>query len=93
MSEDERDIYWDDLVHLTPKGYKRMGEHIGSAILPTLKKEIETYKKQEKTGARLPPGGKRRREFKDDENQFKEEEGDPTLIDQGYVVVRRKDLD
>ncbi|KAG7292055.1 hypothetical protein NEMBOFW57_002086 [Staphylotrichum longicolle] len=36
---------------------------------------------------------KRRRLFRGDDKAFDEEAGDPTAIDQGYVVVRRADLE
>lgn len=36
---------------------------------------------------------KRKRVFKDDYKVFEEEVGDDNLLDQGYYVVRRKDLE
>lgn len=43
--------------------------------------------------AERPRPAKRRRMFRDDDKQFAEEDGDPMAIDQGYVVVRRADLE
>ncbi len=39
------------------------------------------------------PPRRRLRKFKDDDNKFVEEVGDPSDLTQGYIVVRRKDLD
>lgn len=42
---------------------------------------------------RVYPNPKQPRGFKDDKISFEEEEGDAAHLDQGYVVVRWKDLD
>ena len=77
MSEEDNEKYWDDLIHMTPAGYDLMGEKIAEHLIPILNRE----------GI---PGRKR---FRDDGKVFEEEDGDPSCLDQGYIVVRRKDLD
>ncbi|KAK3392921.1 SGNH hydrolase-type esterase domain-containing protein [Podospora didyma] len=84
MSESDRERYWDDLIHFTSDGYDRMGNKIGLHLVSILKKE--------EIAAGGPPT-KRRRVFRDDEKVFEEEIGDPHAIDQGWIVVRKKDLD
>lgn len=79
LSEADRKRYWSDHLHFTPDGYDLMGNKVGIALVSIL-------------AADLRPA-KRRRMFKDDGKRFEEEAGDPTAIDQGYVVVRRADLD
>lgn len=82
MSEADRTRYWDDHLHFTPDGYDLMGNKVGVALVSILAKDRA-----------LNPPVRRRLRFKDDGNKFDEETGDPTAIDQGYVVVRRTDLD
>lgn len=96
LSAEDREKYWDDHVHLTADGYDFMGEKIaealkgimgdtGSSVVPATNGVTADSSPKRPT--------RRRRVFKDDDNNFVEETGDPTLIDQGYIVVRRKDLD
>ncbi|KUI66694.1 hypothetical protein VM1G_01353 [Cytospora mali] len=88
LAEAERNKYWDDHIHLTSDGYDLMGEKIAARLVELI----------------MPPGRlqpqangdrstKRRRVFKDDDKVFEEEVGDDNLLDQGYYVVRRKDLE
>jgi hypothetical protein len=83
LSDADKAKYWDDHLHFTPDGYDLIGNKVGMALVSILARE-KTY--------HLSPA-KRRRIFKDDDKLFEEEAGDPTAIDQGYVVVRRADLD
>ncbi|KAK5655390.1 hypothetical protein OQA88_5660 [Cercophora sp. LCS_1] len=83
MSEEDREKYWDDGVHFKPAGYDLVGKEVGMGLVKILEKDRERY----------TPPAKRRRVFRDDHKAFEEEDGDPTSLDQGYVVVRRKDLD
>ncbi len=83
MSEVDRKRYWDDHIHFTPDGYDLIGNKVGIRLVSILAKER----------ALNSPPPKRRRRFKDDDKKFMEETGDPTTIDQGYVVVRRADLE
>lgn len=34
LSEKEKDLYWDDGIHLTAKGYDRMGEIVFEVLKP-----------------------------------------------------------
>ncbi|KAH8893847.1 SGNH hydrolase [Thozetella sp. PMI_491] len=80
MSEADRERYWDDAVHFTPDGYDLIGQKLGLAFVSLLVRE------------RAEPARRRLRKFRDDDVAFAEETGDPTAIDQGYIVVRRTDL-
>jgi hypothetical protein len=84
MSEPDRKRYWDDHVHFTPAGYDLIGNKVGMALVSILSKErgLDPQRPQ-----------KRRRLFKGDDKKYEEEVGDPSAIDQGYVVVRRADLE
>jgi hypothetical protein len=84
MSDANRERYWDDGLHLTPDGYDLMGQKIGIALVSLLEKE--------RLAAATAPR-RRLRKFRDDDLSFDEEVGDPTSLNQGYIVVRRKDLD
>ncbi|KND89493.1 hypothetical protein TOPH_05920, partial [Tolypocladium ophioglossoides CBS 100239] len=86
LSKQDRDTYWDDGVHLTGDGYDWMGGHIADALLQILSQE-EKSPEAAKPKTRRPPAKK------DDEQAFDEEAGSPNHISQGYVVVRKKDLD
>lgn len=86
MKDDERKRYWDDAIHLTAEGYDLMGEKIAGALIHII----------------MPPGrlqrngdrpSKRRRMLEDDNKVYAEEDGDDSLLDQGYIVVRKSDLD
>jgi len=83
MSESDQEAFWDDGIHFTPDGYNLIGNKVGMGLVKHLEQE---------RAANQPPV-KKRRVFRDDEKLFDEEVGDPTSLDQGYVVVRRKDLD
>ncbi|KAK4127043.1 SGNH hydrolase [Parathielavia appendiculata] len=84
MSQSDRKRYWDDHIHFTPDGYDLIGNKVGIALVSLLA--------QERGNDPARPQN-RRRMFKDDDTKFEEEVGDPSAIDQGYVVVRRADLE
>lgn len=86
MREEEQKKYWDDHIHMTPDGYDLMGEKIAAALVDII---MPPGRLQSNSG-RVP---KKRRLFKDDEKVFEEEDGDDSLLDQGYIIVRRKDLE
>ncbi|KAK4240323.1 SGNH hydrolase-type esterase domain-containing protein [Achaetomium macrosporum] len=85
MSEKDRERYWDDHLHFTPDGYDLIGNKVGTELVSILAAE--------RAAADPRPPKRRRRMFKDDDEKFEEEAGDPSAINQGYVVVRRTDLD
>ncbi|BEJ09883.1 hypothetical protein CcaverHIS641_0607980 [Cutaneotrichosporon cavernicola] len=39
LSAGQQALWWDDLVHLTPAGYARMGELVGDALVEILQRE------------------------------------------------------
>ncbi|KAM0341318.1 hypothetical protein ACHAPU_010060 [Fusarium lateritium] len=84
LSEDDRERYWDDGLHLQAEGYDWMGNHIGDALIDILWSEgvfeQSTTKASDATA-------------EEDGFFFDEEEGNPRKINEGYVVVRKKDLD
>lgn len=41
MSEQDRQLYWDDNVHLTPSGYDLMGQKIAARFLEVLHHQDE----------------------------------------------------
>lgn len=84
MSQTDRERYWDDPIHFTSDGYDLIGNKVGIALVSILAKE---------RADKAPPPTKKRRLFRDDDKKFEEEVGDPHAIDQGYIVVRRTDLD
>ncbi|KAL8371070.1 hypothetical protein RB595_001091 [Gaeumannomyces hyphopodioides] len=100
MSEEDRQLYWDDNVHLTPSGYDLMGQKIAARLLEVRCGEKpggpQPAKAQDQTTAtsaatRSRPA--RSKVFKDDNLVFDEESGDSKRLGQGYVVVRKKDLE
>lgn len=86
MSAKDQERYWDDGLHLTPDGYDLMGTKIGISL-------VSIFAKDKAFNDAVNPPRRRKFYFKDDELFFEEESGDPHALDQGYVVVRRKDLD
>lgn len=85
MSSSDRYKYWDDEVHFSVEGYNLIGNKVGMNIVK--------YLVEDRAAAGAPVHVKKRRVFRGDEKVFTEEDGDPSSLDQGYVVVRRKDLD
>ncbi|KAF9769501.1 hypothetical protein IL306_013108 [Fusarium sp. DS 682] len=85
LSEQDRERYWDDGLHLRDEGYDWMGNHIADALIDILWSE-RTFDQpsNSKTSEVLAL---------EDELQFDEEDGNPRNINEGYVVVRKKDLD
>ncbi|KAK4034061.1 SGNH hydrolase-type esterase domain-containing protein [Parachaetomium inaequale] len=84
MTETDRAKYWDDHLHFTPDGYDLIGNKVGMALVSLLATEKANDPQRPQ---------KRRRLFRGDDKPFDEEAGDPAAIDQGYVVVRRVDLE
>lgn len=88
LADAERKKYWDDAIHMTPDGYDLMGERIAAHLVELI---MPPGRLQPQVNGDRPT--KRRRVFKDDDKLFEEEVGDDNLLDQGYYVVRRKDLE
>lgn len=88
LAEAERNKYWSDAIHMTPDGYDLMGERIAAHLVELI---MPPGRLQPQVNGDRPT--KRRRVFKDDDKLFEEEVGDDNLLDQGYYVVRRKDLE
>ncbi|KJZ78405.1 hypothetical protein HIM_02443 [Hirsutella minnesotensis 3608] len=87
LSQDDRDRFWDDGLHLTEDGYDWMGGHIADGLLPLLRKQAEPQ------AAPKPAVHKRATKSGDDHRTFDEEAGSPDVLSQGYIVVRKRDLD
>ncbi|KAI6644944.1 hypothetical protein MCOR14_000655 [Pyricularia oryzae] len=90
LSQEERDKYWDDHIHLTADGYNLMGKMIAARLVDILCEEEMEVKNRPLTSSRPRPGVKA---FKGDGTVFEEEIGDSSKLRQGYVVVRGADLD
>ncbi|KAL9943150.1 hypothetical protein ACHAQF_002156 [Verticillium nonalfalfae] len=92
----KRTLYWDDGVHLTPSGYEWMGGHVADALIKIMIEEATAAAAAAAgTGAGGSQGTRRARRmlrYAKDELLFEEETGDPSLIHEGYVIVRLKDL-
>ncbi|KAJ3554678.1 hypothetical protein NPX13_g10551 [Xylaria arbuscula] len=88
MSPEDRTKYWNpDGVHLTAAGYDRMGELIGNALARILR----LAEAQNDDISSVVSDAKQRKAI--EELIFEEEMGDHRLLSQGYIVVRKKDLD
>lgn len=88
LSDEDRQKYWDDGLHLKAAGYDWMGDHIADGLIPLLKADLDTA-----AVAAVSSSPKRRSTVADDIVFLEEEEGTAKDIRQGYVVVRRKDLE
>lgn len=42
LSDDDREKYWDDGLHLAPDGYDWMGDHIADYLIPVIQREEQT---------------------------------------------------
>ncbi|KAI0432635.1 SGNH hydrolase-type esterase domain-containing protein [Xylaria sp. FL1042] len=88
MSPEDRAKYWDsDGVHLQTAGYDLMGEKIGDALVRILR----LAEAQGTDISSVVSDARQRKAIED--LIFEEEMGDPRLLSQGYIVVRKKDLD
>ncbi|KAG5914557.1 hypothetical protein E4U53_004621 [Claviceps sorghi] len=87
LSEQDRERYWDDGTHLTAEGYDWMGRHIAAGFLAAFAMA------QEEQAVAAPGPSRRGPAWTRDDHVFEEEGGNPTVLSEGYVVVRRKDLD
>ncbi|KAI0139334.1 SGNH hydrolase-type esterase domain-containing protein [Xylariaceae sp. FL1272] len=88
MKPEDRSKYWEpDGVHLSAAGYDYMGEKIGEALVRILK--LAEAVDDDIGGVAM--NARQRKAI--EELIFEEEMGDPKMLSQGYIVVRRKDLD
>lgn len=76
-------------MHLTEDGYAWMGGHIADAMEGLIADNPPT--EPNTTGPSGKPSARGPRPT--DEVVWEEEEGSPKLLNQGYVVVRKRDLD
>lgn len=88
MPPEDRGKYWDpDGLHLQAAGYDLVGGKIGEALVRILR----LAEAQETDISSIVSDARQRKAIED--LIFEEEIGDPKLLSQGYIVVRRKDLD
>ncbi|KAI1259811.1 GDSL-like Lipase/Acylhydrolase [Xylariaceae sp. FL1019] len=88
MEPEDRARYWEpDGVHLSEAGYDYMGEKVGEALVRILK--LAEAVDDDIGGVAMTARQRKAIE----ELIFEEEMGDPKMLSQGYIVVRRKDLD
>jgi hypothetical protein len=88
MTSRDRVKYWDDDgVHFQAAGYDLMGELIGDALVRILR----LAEAQDTDISSIVSDARQRQAIKD--LIFEEERGDPRLLSQGYIIVRKKDLD
>ncbi|KAH8676201.1 SGNH hydrolase-type esterase domain-containing protein [Xylariales sp. PMI_506] len=88
MSPAEREWNWDmDGLHLTEIGYDLMGSKIAGGLIKILHLE-----EAQMTDISSVINDARQKKLVE-ELIFEEEIGDPKLLSQGYIVVRKRDLD
>ncbi|KAI0125545.1 SGNH hydrolase-type esterase domain-containing protein [Xylariales sp. AK1849] len=88
MGPTDREKYWDpDGVHLTEDGYDLMGEKIGEGLIKIL--HLEEAQSTEISS--IVTDARQRRMIED--LIWEEEMGNPKLLSQGYIIVRKRDLD
>ncbi|KAJ4003451.1 hypothetical protein NW766_012384 [Fusarium irregulare] len=81
LSRQDCDRYWDDGLHLKEEGYDWMGNHVADAMIDILWHE-GTFEQPSEVSV-----------VEEEQLAFDEEDGNPRNIDEGYIVVRKKDLD
>ncbi|KOS16897.1 hypothetical protein ESCO_004747 [Escovopsis weberi] len=84
ISPDDRRLYWDDGLHLTPAGYDWMGGHVADAFVAVLSAAA---------APQAPTFLQRAAKGRADDGVLEEEAGSPRVISRGYVVVRKRDLE
>jgi hypothetical protein len=88
MSPQDQALYWNkDGVHLEAAGYDLMGEKIGDALVRILR----LAEAQDTDISAVVSNARQRKAIED--LIYEEEMGDPRLLSQGYIIVRKKDLD
>ncbi|KAI1776567.1 SGNH hydrolase [Hypoxylon cercidicola] len=88
MEPEDRPKYWEtDGVHLSAGGYDLMGEKIAEELIRIMK----LADAQETEISSIATDPRQRKAIED--MIFEEERGNPRLLSQGYIVVRKRDLD
>ncbi|OTB05572.1 hypothetical protein M426DRAFT_137495 [Hypoxylon sp. CI-4A] len=88
MKPEDRPKYWEmDGVHLSADGYNLMGEKIAEHLIRIMK----LAEAQETDINTIAPDPRQRKAI--EEMILEEERGNPRLLSQGYIVVRKRDLD
>ncbi|KAI1383056.1 SGNH hydrolase [Hypoxylon trugodes] len=88
MVPEDRPKYWQmDGVHLTADGYNLMGEKIAEELI----RIVKLAEAQETDISTIASDPRQRAAI--EEMIFEEERGNPRLLSQGYIVVRKRDLD
>ncbi|KAI0545775.1 GDSL-like Lipase/Acylhydrolase [Xylaria curta] len=88
MAPEDRGKYWDmDGLHFQEAGYDFMGEKIGDGLVRILR----LAEAQGTDISSIVSDARQRKAIED--LIFEEERGDPRLLSQGYIIVRKKDLD
>ncbi|CAJ2512830.1 Uu.00g009490.m01.CDS01 [Anthostomella pinea] len=88
MPAGDRPTYWEmDGVHLTAAGYDLMGEKIAEALVRILR----LAEAQDTEISEIVTDPRQRRAIED--LIVEEERGDHKLLSQGYIIVRKRDLD
>ncbi|KAI0206254.1 GDSL-like Lipase/Acylhydrolase [Astrocystis sublimbata] len=88
MAPEDRGRYWDmDGLHLQAAGYDVMGEKIGDGLVRILR----LAEAQGTDISSIASDARQRKAIED--LIYEEERGDPKLLSQGYIIVRKKDLD
>lgn len=88
MSEADREKYWDpDGVHFTEAGYDLIGEKVAEGLI----KIMQLEEAQSTEISSIVTDARQRKLIQG--MIFEEEQGSPRLLSQGWIVVRKRDLD
>ncbi|KAI5926329.1 SGNH hydrolase [Camillea tinctor] len=79
--------WWHDGVHMSAGGYDLFGTRVAESLAPI----IRLAEAQDTDISDIVTDARQRRAIED--LIVEEERGDPRLLSQGYIVVRRRDLD
>ncbi|KAI0597971.1 SGNH hydrolase [Biscogniauxia sp. FL1348] len=87
-TEADRDAHWcEDGLHMTAAGYDALGARVAEALA----RIVRLAEAQDTDISSVVTDARQRRAI--EELIFEEERGDPRLLSQGYIIVRRRDLD
>jgi hypothetical protein len=87
LSEEDQERLWDDGLHMAPAGYDLVGNLVADKLLDM------TSVRDLLLVTRSPRHSVDSAATASDKRVFEEEGGNPRHISQGYVVVRKKELD